>query len=151
MPSRPFRVGRSNTGLGLFAVKKIARRASIVTYSGKMITTEEANRRERRFNARYMFEVNRHWTIDGSSRRNLGRYVNHSCEPNAEAVMRKRRIVFVAARTIQPGEEITVDYGEEYFEHFFKTDGCRCAACTKKDTRRKPAGRTSAKRRSARR
>jgi len=137
MPSRSFRVGRSNTGLGLFATKKIARRAAIVTYSGKMITTEEANRRERRFNARYMFEVNRHWTIDGSSRRNFGRYVNHSCEPNAEAVMRNRKIVFVAARTIQPGEEVTVDYGEEYFAHFFKTAGCRCAACAKKKKRRK--------------
>jgi hypothetical protein len=140
MPARNFRVGRSNTGLGLFAVKKIARRAAIVTYTGKMITTEEANRRERRYNARYMFEVNRHWTIDGSSRRNLGRYVNHSCEPNAEAVMRKRRMVFVAARTIARGEEITVDYGEEYFRHFFKSTGCRCAACAKKK-RRTPAKR----------
>jgi SET domain-containing protein len=137
MPSRNFRIGRSSTGLGLFAVKKIARRAAIVTYAGKTITTAEASRRERRYNARYMFEVNRHWTIDGSSRRNLGRYVNHSCEPNAEAVMRKRKIVFVAARTIKPGEEVTVDYGEEYFEHFFKTAGCRCAACTKKRKRDK--------------
>jgi SET domain-containing protein len=139
MRARNFRVGRSTTGLGLFATKKIARRAAIVTYAGKMITTAEANRRERRYNARYMFEVNRHWTIDGSSRRNLGRYVNHSCEPNAEAVMRMRRIVFVAVRTITPGEEITVDYGEEYFEHFFKTAGCRCAACTTKTKKRRKA------------
>jgi SET domain-containing protein len=146
MPSRKFRIGRATTGLGLFATKKIARRAAIVTYAGKMITTAEANRRERRFNARYMFEVNRHWTIDGSSRRNLGRYVNHSCAPNAEAVMRKRKIVFVAARTIAPGEEITVDYGEEYFAHFFKTAGCRCTACERKNKRRKSIRRKPAKR-----
>lgn len=147
MPSRSFRVGRSNTGLGLFATRKIARRASIVAYSGRLITTEEANRRESNFNSRYMFEVNRNWTIDGTSRRNLGRYVNHSCEPNAEAVMRQRKIVFVASRTIRIGEEITVDYGEEYFKHFLKPNGCRCAPCIQKRKRRTAARRKSAKQR----
>jgi SET domain-containing protein len=141
MPARNFRVGRSNTGLGLFAVTKITRRTTVVVYYGRLISNEEADRRERWYNSRYMFELDKHWTIDGSSRRNLGRYVNHSCDPNAEAVRREKRIVFVASRTIQPGEEITVDYGKEYFDHFLKKPGCRCTSCGKKKKRRKRAKR----------
>ena len=57
-----------------------------------------------------MFEINRRWTIDGSSRRNLGRYINHACRPNCEAVLRKGQMEFVALRDIAPGEEITYDY-----------------------------------------
>jgi len=141
MPARPFRVGRSSTGLGLFAVRPIARRQYIVTYSGPWIDNEEAERRERR-GARYLFEVNSKWTIDGSSRRNLGRYLNHSCRPNAEPVMRKRKMVLVALRTIAPGEEITFDYGKEYVDLFIKPSGCRCAACVRKASVRRSRKRT---------
>jgi len=135
MSARIVRVGRCSTGLGLFANKPIAHRATIVTYRGKRIATAEAHRRERRSGAKYMFEVNRRWSIDGSSRRNLGRYINHSCRPNAEAVLRKNRIVFVALRDIAPGEEITLDYGEEYFELFIAPSGCRCAVCAGKTSK----------------
>ncbi len=45
MTSRSFRVGRSVTGLGLFAIKLIKRGAYIATYRGRRITTEEADRR----------------------------------------------------------------------------------------------------------
>jgi hypothetical protein len=48
MPKRSFRLGHSSTGLGLFAVRPIARRRSIVTYSGPWIDNVEAERRERR-------------------------------------------------------------------------------------------------------
>jgi SET domain-containing protein len=126
------RVGRSATGLGLFAARPITERGYIATYRGKRIPTAQAHRRERRSGAKYMFEVNRQWSIDGSARRNLGRYINHACRPNAEAVLRRGQIVFVALRDIAPGEEITLDYGEEYFDLFIKPSGCRCAACTGK-------------------
>ncbi|HEX3938812.1 MAG TPA: SET domain-containing protein-lysine N-methyltransferase [Xanthobacteraceae bacterium] len=137
MPARSVRVGRSATGLGLFAVRPLAQRATIATYRGKRIATAEAQRRERRFGARYMFEIDRRWTIDGSSRRNLGRYLNHSCAPNAEAVLRAGKIVFVALRAIAPGEEITYHYGEEYFALYIKPAGCRCAKCMKTSRRRR--------------
>jgi hypothetical protein len=84
-----------------------------------------------------MFEIDRRWTIDGTSRRNLGRYLNHSCAPNAEPALRSGRIVFMALRAIAPGEEITYDYGDEYFELYIRPQGCRCAACTKKPKRRR--------------
>jgi hypothetical protein len=52
-------------------------------------------------------------------------------------VVRKGRIVIVALRSIAPGEEITYDYGREYFDYFFKETGCRCAACRAKTARRR--------------
>ncbi len=136
MPVRSFRVGRASAGLGLFAVRPIKRRDYIVTYSGPWISTEEAEVLERR-NVRYLFEVTSQWTINGGSRRNLGRYANHSCRPNAEAVRRqgKRQLVLLALRKIAPGEEITYDYGKDYFNLFIKPKGCRCAACVAKRRR----------------
>ena len=132
MLSSIVRIGRAATGLGLFAAKPIAAKAYIVTYRGKRIPTALAHRRERAAAAKYMFEINRQWTIDGSSRRNLGRYINHACRPNCEAVLRKGRMMFVALRDIAPGEEITLDYGKEYFDLFIAPFGCRCATCAKR-------------------
>ena len=126
-------MGRSATGLGLFATKPIRRGDHIAAYRGRRISAEESARREAR-GARYMFELNSRWTIDGSPRWNLARYINHSCEPNAKPVGRNGGIVIVAVRRIEPGEEITYDYGREYFDLFLKTS-CRCAACRAKQLR----------------
>jgi len=131
MSSRSFRLGRSVTGLGLFAIKPIKQGAYVATYRGRRITTEEADRRAAR-GASYMFEVNKRWTIDGSPRWNVARYINHSCRPNAKPVGRKGGIVIVALRQIGPGEEITYDYGREYLKFFLDNGGCRCAACRRK-------------------
>jgi SET domain-containing protein len=132
MSLRSFRVGRSATGLGLFVTKTIERAAHIVTYRGRRIPTEEARTREQLSGVKYMFEISGRWTIDGSSRGNLARYVNHSCRPNAEALLRKGTIVFVALRRLAVGEEITLDYGKDYFDLFIKNVGCRCASCGSK-------------------
>ena len=71
--NRAFRIGRSRTGLGLFATAPIKKRAFIVEYKGRKLTTEQANKLEARGN-RYLYEINSRWTIDGTSRKNLGRY-----------------------------------------------------------------------------
>src|SRR5260370_41132932 len=84
MPRKPFRVGRSNTGLGLFATALIEKGAFIVEYKGRRIPTREAQECETRYGSKYMFEINSRWTLDGSSRSNLARYLNHSCRPNGE-------------------------------------------------------------------
>ncbi len=131
MSSRSFRIGRSVTGFGLFATKPIKRGVYIAAYRGRRITTEEADRREAR-GARYQFELNKRWTIDGSPRWNVARYINHSCRPNAKPVGRRGGIVIVALRRIEPGEEITYDYGREYVKYFLENGGCRCAACRRK-------------------
>jgi uncharacterized protein len=136
MPARFFRLGRSVTGLGLFATKPIKRAAYIATYRGRIITTKEADRREA-LGARYMFELNKRWTIDGSPRWNVARYINHSCKPNAKPVTRNGGIVIVALRQIEPEEEITYSYGMEDLEYFLSNGGCRCAACRAKRARRR--------------
>jgi SET domain-containing protein len=141
MTASSTRVGRSATGLGLFATKPIKRGDTIATYRGRRISTAEAERREAR-GARYMFTINRRWSIDGSPRWNLARYINHSCRPNANPVGRNGGIVIVASRRIEPGEEITFDYGREYLDYFFKND-CRCAACRARKSRSARHRRTS--------
>src|SRR5258708_34146327 len=125
MNSSSTRFGRSATGLGLFAPNAIKRGGHIATYRGRRIPTDEAERREAR-GARYMVTINSRWTIDGSPRWNLARYINHCCRPNANPVGRNGGIVIVASRRIEPGEEITFDYGREYFDYFFKKD-CLCS------------------------
>jgi uncharacterized protein len=144
MPSSKFRVGRSETGLGLFAAKTIKKSAYIATYRGRRISSEQAEELENR-GSRYMFELSSRWVIDGSKRYNVARYMNHSCRPNAEPfIIRKRKIIFRALRAITPGEEITYNYGRDYFNFFIKKHGCRCVSCRKKATRRRSKKKTKA-------
>jgi SET domain-containing protein len=124
-----FRIGRSETGLGLFATAPIEKRALIVEYSGRRIPAKEARKYERQYARKYMFEINSRWTIDGSTRSNMARYANHSCQPNAESDLVKGKIVLRALKTIAFGEEITYDYGREYFELFLRAKGCKCTKC----------------------
>jgi uncharacterized protein len=128
MSSRPFYIGRSATGLGLFATRVIRRATYIATYRGPVLAAEEAEKRERQ-GAKYMFELTKKLTIDGSPRWNVARYMNHSCWPNAKPMVSKGKIWFVALRDISPGEEITYNYGKEYYEYFLAIGGCRCAGC----------------------
>jgi SET domain-containing protein len=145
VPKSRYRIGRSKSGFGLFAVKPFKKRQYIVAYRGPRLRSAEADRLEAR-GSRYMFEINSRWTIDGSSRWNMARYVNHSCRPNAEAVDRNRGIVYVARRRIKPEEEITVDYGKDYFDAFITKSRCRCVACRKRVSVRRAELRRKAKR-----
>ena len=52
-------------------------------------------------------------------------------------MLRKGQIVIKAIRAIAPGDEITNDYGKDYFDLFIKPKGCRCAACARKAARRR--------------
>ena len=64
MSRRPFRIGRSRTGLGLFATRLIKKNSRIAEYKGPLLTTKQANKIEANGN-RYLYEVNSRWTIDG--------------------------------------------------------------------------------------
>jgi SET domain-containing protein len=144
---KPFRVGRSRTGLGLFATAPIKKRTIIAEYRGRLLTTEQAEKCEAR-NAKYLYEINSRWTIDGKSRRNLARYANHSCRPNAESdTTRDRRVIIRAIKNIKPGDEITYDYGEDYFDVYLKPIGCKCLKCIEKrrEARRARVAKTRAR------
>jgi SET domain-containing protein len=142
-PRRPYRVGRSKTGLGLFATKLIRRGTFIIRYSGRKLPNKIADE----LDTKYLFEVNARWTVDGSSRNNVARYINHSCKPNAETDVKKHKILISAIRTIYPGDEITYNYGRDYFTAFIKDKGCRCVACHQK----RMVLRSEARKRNARR
>lgn len=146
MPDYPFRVGRSRTGLGLFAVERIERGKFIAEYTGPRISNEEADRLERR-GSKYMFTLNSKWTVDGSGRDNIARYANHSCRPNAESDIVRGRVVLRATRVILPGREITYNYGKDYFDTMLKPIGCKCAHCRKKRAEQRAAQRAAAKKR----
>ena len=146
VPNRKYRIGRSKTGLGLYAIKPFRKREYIVTYRGRRIRNPEADKLEAR-GSRYMFEINSRWTIDGSRRWNVARYVNHSCRPNAEAIERRGPIiVYCARRRIKPDEEITVDYGKDYFAAFIGKSRCRCPKCRERRTAQQARRRARAKR-----
>src|SRR3982074_3657351 len=128
MPRRPSRVGRARTGLGLFATEPIKKRAFIVEYKGRKLTTEQADILEARGN-RYLYEINSRWTIDGTTRKNLGRYANHSCRPNAASHLRGHQMSPRAPKAIEPGDEITWNYGRDYYLNVITRRGCKCDKC----------------------
>ena len=129
---KPYRIGRSRTGLGLFATKAIKKGAKIVRYFGPLLDSRK--KKDDAIENKYLFELNGRWTIDGSVRANVARYINHACRPNAESdvMPRKRKVVIRAIKNIEPGEEINYDYGTDYFKAYLKPIGCKCAACEKK-------------------
>jgi len=130
--SKPYRIGRSKTGLGLFATKPIKKGAKIIRYFGPLLDSK--NKKHDAIENKYLFELNGRWTIDGSVRKNIARYINHACKPNAESDVnaRKRKVVIRAIKKIEPGEEINYDYGTDYFKAYLKPIGCKCDSCEKK-------------------
>ena len=140
-PNKPYRVGRSRTGLGLFATKPIKKGAKIVRYFGPLLDSRK--KKDDAIENKYLFELNSRWTIDGSVRENVARYINHACRPNAESDVRprKRKIVIRAIKNIEPGEEINYDYGTDYFKAYLKPIGCKCDACEKKRKKKRAEAR----------
>jgi SET domain-containing protein len=124
-----YAIRRSTTGLGLFALKPIPKGARIIEYTGPLVSNEEV---EKRNTGKYFFGVNTKWSIDGTPRGNIARYINHSCQPNAEALISGRRVWIWAKRNIKVGEEITYDYGKEYFDDHIKPVGCKCKKCARR-------------------
>jgi uncharacterized protein len=145
MPSisqnKPYRIGRSKTGLGLFATKPIKKGAKIIRYFGPILDSRK--KKEDAIENKYLFELNNRWTIDGSVRKNIARYINHACRPNAESDVRprKRKVFIRAIKNIEPGEEINYDYGTDYFKAYLKPIGCKCESCEKKRKKKRAEAR----------
>jgi len=140
---KPYRVGRSRTGLGLFATRPIEKGTEIVRYFGPLLDCRKP--KDDAVENKYLFQINSRWTIDGSVRRNVARYINHACRPNAESDVnqRQRRVVIRAIKDIAPGEEINYDYGTEYFKAYLKPIGCKCDACERKRARERAEARAA--------
>ena len=96
--------------------------------SGRRIRTETADE----VGTKYLFELNTRWTIDGSTRRNIARYINHACRPNTETYVVGHVIKVRAIKSIKAGDEITYHYRRNYFVAFIKDKGCKCGHCAKR-------------------
>ena len=139
--NKPYRIGRSKTGLGLFATKPIKKGTKIIRYFGPMLDCRK--KEDDAVENKYLFQINSRWTIDGSVRKNTARYINHACRPNAESDVnsRKRTVYIRAIKNIAPGEEINYDYGTDYFKAYLKPIGCKCDACEKKRKKKRAEAR----------
>ena len=127
-PVFALRVGRSGTGCGLFAEEDIPPRHFIIEYWGKLVPNKIADK----VGGRYLFDLVNGYTILGETRKNIARYANHACRPNAEVRVAKNRVYIYSTKRIKAGDQITYDYGKEYFNAFIKPHGCLCKTCVKR-------------------
>jgi hypothetical protein len=134
---RPFTVRRSAVqGRGGFALRWIDKGERIVEYVGERISHEEADARyddeDGTRHHTFLFTVDDDTVIDAAVDGNEARFINHSCDPNCEAVDRRGRIFIEALRDIAPGEEVFYDYNFELDEpvtpKLRKRYPCHCGA-----------------------
>lgn len=112
-------------GHGVFAAESVPALAKIGEIRGEAISVEDARIRATRHERIMIVELSRRRAIDFSKSTDPMRFTNHSCQPNARLSIDNGRVEFYALRVIEPGEELTVDYGET---HHAGRLACRCGA-----------------------
>jgi uncharacterized protein len=122
--------------MGAFAFRPIAKGTRIVEYVGERIAPEEADERydddavERPHT--FLFTVDKKTVIDAARQGNEARFINHSCEPNCQAVVEAGRVFIESLRDIPSGAELTYDYHLErpgrYRAEWKQRYACHCGA-----------------------
>jgi uncharacterized protein len=118
-------------GQGVFAMQFIPEGSRIIEYTGERVSWEAApddDSNPHTFN----FGLENGDVINPEIGGNDARWINHSCEPNCEAIDEDDRIFIYAIRDIQPGEELLYDYrleiDEPITEEAKKKFECLCGA-----------------------
>lgn len=146
-------------GLGAFATCVIRKGQRIIEYGGERISNEEADRRydesRMRRHHTFLFTLDARTVVDGAVDGGPAIYINHSCDPNCEAVITGKHIYIHALRTIYPGEELSYDYqyertGEDD-EEMARFYACRCGADSCRGTIMSPPKRQRRGRKTVRR
>jgi len=128
-------VRRSNVhGLGVFATQRIAKGTRIIEYVGERVSHPEADRRYEEKDANdshtFLFIVDSRTVIDAGVDGNDARFFNHSCDPNCESTVEKRRVYIEAIRDIESGAELTYDYQiqreDDDPDNIDEVFACRC-------------------------
>ena len=119
------KVKKSFSGKGLYATRSFKKGEYVIEYFGDILDLKQFGESTSTF----LFTLTEKITIDGKRKENIARYINHSCNPNVE-VKGKKRLWIYAKRKIKIGEELTLDYGNEYVEFYIKK--CLCGQCKKK-------------------
>ncbi|CAH1720992.1 unnamed protein product [Aphis gossypii] len=121
----------ANKGYGICAIEDIPKGVLISEYVGEVIDYNEmCNRLTKKEykNLNYMVQLNPDEIIDSTSKGNVTRFINHSCDPNSVGekwhVLGQSRIGFFSTRPIKKGEEITFDYSFQIFG-----DGAQICYC----------------------
>ncbi len=134
-------------GNGVFAVEPIKKGTRLIQYKGLHRTHTEVDRvyaDDVDTGHTFLFTLNDTYVIDANVDGNDARWINHSCNPNCEAVVEedenddpmKDKVFIEARRAIKPGEELTYNYGivlaEAHTARLKKLWACRCGAknCT---------------------
>lgn len=131
-------------GHGLFTSKLIKKGQFICEYAGEVVGIEEARRRveANKNTMNYVLVVSEHigdrvivTCIDPKYFGNIGRYSNHSCDPNTNLVPIRvegpvPRLCLFASRDIEIGEEITFNYagGVTNSVHNLSHTPCLCGS-----------------------
>ena len=147
MPSKVVARRSKIHGTGVFAVAPIAKGERIIEYKGQRRTHEDVDSSDEgaaESGHTFLFTLNDEYVIDGARSGGVARWINHGCAPNCEAVLiehpgddrRKDRVFIEAKKAIQPGQELTYDYGitlgEPHTPRMKKIWACLCGArnCT---------------------
>ena len=111
----PFEIRESPMqGLGAFATRPISAGVRLVEYAGERLTPAEADARypdvEGERHHTFLFAIDDDVVIDAAVEGNAARFINHSCEPNCDAVIDEGRIWIDTLREVAAGEELAYDY-----------------------------------------
>ena len=121
----PAHVAPARNGSGLFASRSFRRGEDILTISGRVVDPDLLWERGGRFAANCIRFGPESYLDPGDS---LGRYINHSCEPNAGLRKLNQRLVLFAASRISAGAEILFDYSTTIGDDDIWTMRCNCGA-----------------------
>ncbi|KAL1561204.1 [histone H3]-lysine(4) N-trimethyltransferase [Salvia divinorum] len=106
-------------GFGLQSLQEISEGQFLIEYIGEVLDvhTHEARQKEYALQGHkhfYFMTLNGSEVIDACSKGNLGRFINHSCDPNCRTekwmVNGEVCVGLFAIRDIKKGEEVTFDY-----------------------------------------
>jgi SET domain-containing protein len=104
-------------GRGAFATRRIAAGTRLIEYAGRRLTPAEADALYPEIAGEshhpFLFAIDDDVVIDAGVDGNDARWINHSCDPNCDAVIEDGRIWIEAIRDIAPGEELAYDYAYE--------------------------------------
>ncbi|KAF8557516.1 SET-domain-containing protein [Imleria badia] len=104
---------------GLYAMERIARGEMVIEYVGEIIHAQVSDKREKVYERQgigssYLFRIDEDLVVDATKKGNLGRLINHSCDPNCTAkiitISGEKKIVIYAKQDIELGDGITNDY-----------------------------------------
>jgi SET domain-containing protein len=117
-------------GRGVYTMQFIPKGRRIIEYTGERVSWEAApdDKSPHTFN----FGLENGDVINPEIGGNDARWINHSCNPNCEAIEEDDRIFVYAVRDIQAGEELLYDYRLEIDEPITdaakKKFACHCGA-----------------------